>query len=263
MGMIPVVIWWLIGVMGCGGGAETASPKKDAPAAAIAPAGPRGSSDRAAQAVVKEEAGWGAVFWRLDQPWKVGGGDAVASPITASKVVPSGGLGSCGGVAIKGAPARSALAIPAGAAVPGVVKAPAIQAHVVERAAWRLDEVLPKRGKYSPIESSKEPARQRGVHVGSVAKTRRYGAPPILITTGVRECTGAVAILTASGDRALAYDRLPGVCESMRVIPATDMDGDGNREFAVFNDTHVALYRIDAKPGQIELTRLGTWTCDP
>jgi hypothetical protein len=47
----------------------------------------------------------------------------------------------------------------------------------------------------------------------------------------------------------------------MRVIPATDLNGDGAREFAAYNDRHVLLYRLGAKPGEVQLTRLAHWTC--
>ena len=52
----------------------------------------------------------------------------------------------------------------------------AIQAHRVERARG-LDEVLgPK--KYAANCRALRPAQQRGIEVGSVTKTRRYGGPP-------------------------------------------------------------------------------------
>jgi len=256
------MMMWTLWLVACSGGDEAIVPSQDAPAAAVAPVGPRGASKAAITAEVSKEDGWGAVFWRKDMSWKVGGGDVVVSPTTASQVEVSGDSLACNGVALKDAPHRSALALPAGAPIPKIQKSPAIQAHLVERAAWRLDEVLPPRSKYSPVLTSKDPARQRGVHVGSVAKTRRYGSPPVLISVGVRECTAAVAILAASAERALTFDHLPNVCETMRVIPATDMDGDGSREFAVFNDTLVALYRLNESPGTMGLTRIGTWSCD-
>ncbi len=256
------MMYWLLVLLACGGGDEKTSPKQTAPKATTAPISPRGSSTAADKAREEAEEGWGAVFWRNDQPWKVGGSDIVASPATSAQVIPSGDPLACGGVAIKGAPKRSALALPAGSPIPKIKKAPAIQAHLVERAAWRLDEVLPPRGKYTSAQTSKQPAQQRGVKVGSVAKTRRYGSPPILIATGVRDCVGSIGLLTASADRTLAYDLVTGACEPLRVVPATDMNGNGSREFAVFNDTQVHLYRLGSKPGRLDLTRIASWTCE-
>jgi hypothetical protein len=255
-----MILGWLL-LNACGDGTERPGSPPIAPVAAVAPVDPRGASKAASSATVALADGWGAVFWRNDQPWKVGGGDIVTSPTAAAQVVSSGDPLSCGGVAIKGAPARGALALPIGAGMPKIVKAPAIQAHIVERSAWRLDELLPPQGKYAPAATSKSPAQQRGVHVGSVAKTRRYGSPPVLIATGVRECVASVAILTASADRGLAFDQIPGICDPMRVIPATDLDGDGAREFTAYNQQHVLLYRLGATPGEVQLTRLAHWTC--
>jgi hypothetical protein len=145
--------------------------------------------------------------------------------------------------------------------MPTIIKTPAIRAHLVERAAWRLDEVLPPRDKFSPAVSSTAPSEQRGVKVGSVAKTRRHGAPPVLISTGVRDCTAAIAVVDAKAERTLAHDRVAGVCSPLRVLPAAQLDAQNGREFAVFNETDVILYRLLEDGGRIRLTRLGEWRC--
>ena len=159
------------------------------------------------------------------------------------------------------APRRGALVLPAGSPVPEVKKSAAIQAHRVERAAWRLDEVLPARSKYAAKVPSTSPTQQRGIEVGSVTKTRRYGAPPFLIATGVRQCAGAVVFTDLKAEKTLAYDNLPNTCGALRVVPALDYDGDGQREFAVFSDETVAAYRIVETPGNLSLTRIGNWSC--
>jgi hypothetical protein len=153
------------------------------------------------------------------------------------------------------------LALPEGATVPELVKAPAIQAHLIERAAWRLDDILPPRDRFTPRIEEVAPAKQRGIDVGSVVKTRRYGAPPILIAVGVRNCTGALAITDYAAEKILVYERIEGACSVLRVLPAVDLDGDGSREFVVFSDTHVRLYRLDETPGKLGLNRLGDWSC--
>ncbi len=256
--------WILLLTFGCGGGENnTTQPSADKaapePAAATSPEAAASRNAKKAEKSIEDK--WGAIFWRDGQAWKVGGGTNVVSPKESGTVRVSGEPLVCDGVATKGAPKRSALALPEGAALPTVVKAPAIQAHRVERAAWRLDEVLPPRGRFSPKTTTTSPARQRGVEVGSVVKTRRVGAPPILISTGVRECVGAVNITDAKAEASMAYDRLPNTCSMLRVIPALDYDGDGAREFAVFNDERVTVYRLFEAPGQLGLTRIANWSC--
>lgn len=231
----------------------------------VAPkAAKRPTATAAADAVKAErkiEAEWGALFWRNAIAWKVGGGDIVVGPKTSASVRTSGEPLVCEGVAAKGANKNGALVLPSGATAPEDRNSPAIQAHRVERAAWRLDEVLPERGRFDSKVTSTSPSRQRGVEVGSVTKTRRYGAPPFLIGTGVRNCSGAVAFIDASAEKTLAYDVWRGPCTPLRVIPAHDYDNDGSREFAVFNDQYVRAYRIIETPGRLEMSIIGDWSC--
>ena len=219
------------------------------------------SAKNAKKAEHRSEDGWGAVFWRNATAWKVGGGSVVVGAREASEVRISGEPLSCGGVATKGAPKNAALALPANSPVPKMTKSSAIQAHRIERAAWRLDEVLPERGRFASKIPSKAPSKQRGIDVGSVTKTRRYGAPPFLIATGVRSCNGAVIFTDLKAEKILAYDQLSEACSPLRVISAQDYDGDGNREFAVFSNEKVAVYRLDESPGRLAMTRLSEWTC--
>ncbi len=255
-----MVVFLLPLVMGCFGGDEPAVTRKPIPPKAPAKVTAAAAADAIA-ANKSIEDGWGAVFWRNATAWKVGGGMTVLSPRTSGVVRPSGEPLTCNGVATKGAPAHAALALPEGTPTPDIMSSPAIQAHRVERAAWRLDEVLPPRGRFDSKVRSNQPSVQRGVEVGSVSKTRRYGAPPLLIATGVRSCTAAVIITDLKAEKTLLYDRLPQTCTTLRVIPAHDYDGDGNREFAVFSEERVALYRLLERPGRLSMTRIGEWFC--
>jgi hypothetical protein len=207
------------------------------------------------------EPGWGALFWRNATAWKVGGGSVAVGPKTSSIVRTSGEPLVCKGVATKGAPKYGALVLPDGSTAPEDRSVPAIQAHRIERAAWRLDEVLPARGRFASKVTSNQPSRQRGVEVGSVSKTRRYGSPPFLIATGVRDCTGAVVFTDVKAESTVAYDTIPQTCSPLRVIPAHDYDGDGNREFAVFSEDHVRAYRLTETPGRLEMSTIGDWSC--
>ena len=258
---MPIMVLLILPlVLACGGSDEAAIIRKPIP-----PKGPpKVTAPAAADAVVAVksiEDGWGAIFWRNATAWKIGGGMTVVSPRAAATVRQSGDPLTCNGVATKGAPPHAALALPEGTSAPDIMGSPAIQAHRIERAAWRLDEVLPPRGRFDAKVSSNQPSVQRGVEVGSVSKTRRYGAPPLLIATGVRSCSGAVIITDLKAEKTLAYDRLPQTCTPLRVIPALDYDGDGNREFAVFSEERVALYRLDERPGKLGISRIGEWFC--
>lgn len=249
----------LVLTLGCGSDDAAPAAKATAkpPPAATVSAALKGAQ----KAKTSPEDGWGAVFWRQATAWKVGGGDVVVGPREAASVRTSGDALVCKGVATKGAPKGGALVLPAGSALPDVKKSAAIQAHRVERAAWRLDEVLPARSKYAAKVPSTSPTQQRGIEVGSVTKTRRYGAPPFLIATGVRQCAGAVIFTDLKAEKTLAYDTLSGTCSPLRVIPAADYDGNGQREFAVFSDDNVTAYRIIETPGNLSLTRIGSWSC--
>ena len=250
---MPLLLLW-----SCGG--EPGSSGEEQPT--TAPAVPTAAAvANAVKAGSTPDDSWGALFWRKAIAWKVGGGSVVVGPKTAAAVRTSGDPLVCDGTAAKGAPKYGALVLPEGSSLPEDRSSPAIQAHRVERAAWRLDEVLPARGRFDSKVSSTAPSRQRGVEVGSVTKTRRYGAPPFLIATGVRSCVGAVIFTDPTAERTLTYDTIPGPCTPLRVIPAHDYDGDGNREFGVFNDQHVRAYRVTETPGRLEMSVLGTWSC--
>ncbi len=255
---MTISLLWLL--LSCGGGEDPQLSRKPVP-----PKAPKRITAAAAKDAVPAkksiEEGWGAVFWRNATAWKVGGGTIALSPRAASEVKTSGDPLTCNGVATKGAPKHAAIVLPIGAASPDMLGAPAIKAHQIERAAWRLDEVLPPRGRFESKVTTTQPSVQRGVEVGSVTKTRRYGAPPLLISTGIRNCAGAVIITDLKAEKTLAYDRLPQTCTPLRVVPAQDYDGDGNREFGVFSQDRVAVYRLDEKPGSTQMTKIGEWSC--
>jgi len=242
------------------GSADEASQSPNPPTAETATVSAANLSN-ATKAENKLEDGWGAIFRRGGTAWKVGGGTVVVGPRTAKSTQTSGTPLTCNGVATKGAPKHGVLALPEGAPVPEDRTAPAIQAHRIERSAWRLDEVLPARGRFDSKVPSNQPSMQRGIEVGSVTKTRRHGAPPFLIATGVRNCNGAVVFTDLKAEKIIAYDQISATCKPLRVVPAHDYDRDGNREFAVFNDELVRLYRVTELPGKLSMTQLASWTC--
>ncbi|NOY28072.1 MAG: hypothetical protein GXP62_19580 [Oligoflexia bacterium] len=210
-------------------------------------------------ATVAPEPGWGAVMWQDGVWYRTGGGVLAASSRAAVTLKPTGSTGVCGDVVAD--PKGAMIVLPTGASPPALTPAPAIQAALVERAAWRLDELLPDLDRFSPAPSSPDPSRARGVEVGSVAKVRRHGAPPILVATGHRDCTGVIAVLSADASSALAYGTLDHACEPLRVLPPNDLDGDKARELVAWSRSRVALYRLVETPGSVSLVRLADWSC--
>ena len=211
-------------------------------------------------------AGWGAVFHRDGAAVQLGGGPLLVGPRGVAPGT-AGGDGPCGGVLVTGGPAHAVLALPAAVqASDDPARQPqrpfANPAAVVEAAAWRVDEALPAADRFSPQgPEQSQPARQRGVELGSVVKVRRYGAPPVLVASGVRDCTGVLAILDDQAKTRLDALPIPGACAVGRVLPPADLDGDGALETAFFSDDTVVLARLDLSAAAPKLVPLGAWRC--
>jgi len=211
----------------------------------------------------KPVAGWGAVLWRDGVAVQHGGGPVLVSPksravATAAAAAPAD---RCGGTVLEGAPPSSVLAPPAGS--PEVVppKPAAVPAPLVEAALWRVDTLLPPADEFTPVQASAAPAKARGVELGSVVKTRRHGAPPVLVVSGERSCTAVLAVLDAKATNVLASQSVPGVCGVPRVLPPADLDGDGALETALFTDDRVVAARLELASGKESMTLLGDWAC--
>lgn len=252
---------WLLLILACQPSsnpeAAVATPS-EAPAAA-----PVNAAPTAPQATVDLPVGaaWGGVFWREGRAAKKGGGSVGLGPEGAGPLGEAGAEGPCG-VAVGQAHPRAVLALPAGKTATAPDPAPANPAGVVERAAWRLDEVLPPRDAFSPAVTSPDPALQRGMRVASVVKTRRTGAPPVLIASATRDCTAVIAAMDREAAAVMSWDRLDKVCEPLALLPAADYDGDGTREIAAYGEHRIVLYQLVEKPGSLALRRVGDWTCE-
>ncbi len=256
----------LLGVFSCSPSNEGVPPAQAPPAVEQAPpqaevVEPKAATGEAATVDLTLGEGWGAVFWRDGVASRSGGGDGLLGPAGAGSAKLTGASGPCGAV-LEGAPARAAVALPAGKTPPTLPESPATRADLVERAAWRLDEVLPPRDRFSPAIESPDPALQRGVRVASVAKTRRTGAPPVLLSSGARDCVGVVAALDQEASKTLSWDQIPELCEPLSLLPAADLDGDGAREVVGYSEARVMLWRIEEKPGVFRLIRAGDWRCE-
>jgi len=219
-------------------------------------------SDRPGTAHPSSGEGWGAVFWQDGVAWKVGGGlETIGPGGRTTATVRSAEPGYCGGVALDHATPNAVVAAPVGTTGEAPAKPAVIAAATVEAAAWRLDEVLPGRDRFTPVNPDAAPALQRGVEVGSVVKVRRYGGPPVLLVSGRRGSSGALLVLDREATRVEAKVQVEGLTSTPRVLPPADIDGDGAAETALFTRTETLLARLELTPSTVGLQSLEWWTC--
>lgn len=227
--------------------------------------GPSADAPEPAQGAAAEPAlgpapGWGAVFWRGGQAWKVGEGERLVGPRGVSASA-SGDRGECGGVLVQDAPKHAVLAVPSGAVPTAPQRPPVVAATIVEAAAWRLDETLPARDGFAPLDPDAAPPRQRGVVVGSVIKQRRSGGPPVYLAVGARDCTAAAVVLDHEARTVLDAVVVPEVCGPVRALPPAQLDGAPGLESAMFDDEAVVLVRLSLTPATASLEAQGLWRC--
>lgn len=234
----------LLLVVGCG-----ASPK-----APLAPADPTPALPGPAD-------GWGVVFERNDGLWKVGGGSTLVGPYGIGAGTTEGTSGECGGLKLTTDVAHPRLVLPEGTVGQAPSRPSPVDAARVEAAAWRLDEALPPRDRFTPTDPNAAPAAQRGVQVGSVIKVRRFGGPPVHTAVGSRDCQARLLILDADARQTLAQLDVPEVCDTPRLLPPTDLDGDGNLETALLSESTVVLVRLRLEPATATIEALGQWRC--
>ena len=207
--------------------------------------------------------GWGAVFWKEEVAYQVGGGAQVVGPRGRREVrMREPTLTGCGGVAIDGVPANAVIVLPDGKDGEIPTKPSIIAASTVEAAAWRMDEALPGRDRFTPVNPDAAPALQRGVELGSVVKVRRYGAPPVVVVSGRRGAVGGLLVVDREASHTEAVLMADGFDATPRVLPPADLDGDGHLETALFTDSRVVLARLTVTPATVELTGLEAWTCE-
>jgi hypothetical protein len=206
-------------------------------------------------------ADWGAVFWRDDVGYLVGTPNLRLVGPRGIAEATLGEKGPCEGRKVVGGPEHGVLSLPDGLVPTSAPqKPPTNPAGLVEAAAWRIDETLPAPDRFTPNATATDPARQRGVALGSLVKVRRQHAPPILLAAGTRDCTGAFVILDHEGKTVLDRLLLPGACGMGRVLPPADLDGDGSMETAWFSEDAVLLARLTNGPNP-RLQPLGLWRC--
>ena len=264
--------------LGCSDAATTQadpSPSDAAPTDAAPPDAGSATRDRPAalegaeQARVEEEEGWRAVFWRDGRAGTVGGGDrpppevVLVSADAAQPATVGSGEGPCGGQLLDDALEGAVLGLPPDAAAPTMPRRHAVDASLVERAAWRVDEILPPRDEFSSAAPRTAPAEQRGVQLGSVAKIKRTGAPPVFAGIGTRDCSAGLVVVDTSAERTLAFDTIAAACDKLALLPPADLDGDGRIELVAHSDELVVAWGLRTSPTSVQLSRLGAWTCEP
>ena len=132
-------------------------------------------------------------------------------------------------------------------------KAAANEAVVVERVGWRLADALGEPTGLIPGGSNADPTLYKGVRVRTARKTRRPGAPPVMIAVGHRRDEVVVGMLSRDGSELLDSHliKMPkDWWEAAWALPVTDLDSDGVDDLVVWgshnNEVHFrALYSVD------------------
>jgi hypothetical protein len=189
------------------------------------------------------------------------GSGILVGPRHSEAPIPIGETGPCGGQLLANSH-RAVLVMPEGVHASPPPAAPKNQASLVEIVSWRLGEVLPEAALTERSADTPQPARQRGLAVGSVSKVRRHGAPPVYLVSGTRQCEAAIAVVNHNLETVLDQYSWTGICDPVAVMPPSDLDGDAAREFAVFNSEFVAMLRLIETPGSIRVEPMADWTCD-
>ncbi|MFK7926808.1 MAG: hypothetical protein AB8H79_01370 [Myxococcota bacterium] len=198
------------------------------------------------------------------QPWSAAWPHAQGSVVATA----SGRLLAAGGTrpVVESKPCGSEMWVP-GAAVLRLpdgeplsfLKAPMVTAAVVERASWRLADVIGERKGIQPGIETPDPAIHQGIRVRSVLKVRRKG-PPWQVVVGERENTVIVALADKEAETLIAgvlLERSDGEPVSLAQVPPADLDGDGEQELVVYGDGPTgglrAVLRVDLLDGGLSV----------
>lgn len=202
--------------------------------------------------------GWGAVFWRDGVAVRLGEGDRVLGRGGAATVTATGETGVCDGTVLPGAPPLARLALAGDGPPPELPAVPKVQADLARAAAVALHPTLPA-DRFTP--HSEDPERLHGIDLGSVVKTRRELAPPVLLVSAHREGTAAIAVLSRDATEVHEVLLHEGWSERAHLLPAADLDGDGLREVALYGPRDLALYRLDESGRHPRLQAVHHWRC--
>jgi hypothetical protein len=145
-----------------------------------------------------------------------------------------------------------------------VTEPPPNQAATLERGAWRLSDALgPREGIVPGLSGTEQPARQLGMNVRSLRKTRRPNGPPVYIGVASRDGKVVVALVDAQLEKVLASDVFAwDSAATLEVSPVLDVDGDGQLElFVGADDPKASLrasWRVDLATARLARASLET-----
>lgn len=137
------------------------------------------------------------------------------------------------------------------------VKPPMVTASLVERASWRLAEIVPPTTAIQPGVDAPDPALYQGIRVRSVRKIRRNG-PPWQAVIGERGSNLLIAITdrevkTIASSAVIARSQAAPAHFSM--TPPVQLDGEGDPEILFFADSDAtgfrAVFSIDLTTGRL------------
>lgn len=136
-------------------------------------------------------------------------------------------------------------------------QAPMVTAAVVERAAWRLAEVIGPRIGIQPGVEAPDPALHQGIRVRSVRKVRRQG-PPFQIVVGERGADVIVAVTDREAETlqsGAVLRRSTDVPMELGQVPPADIDGEPGTELVVYGDHSTSSFRavlaVDLMTGRL------------
>lgn len=143
--------------------------------------------------------------------------------------------------------------------VPAPARAPVVAAVMVERAGFRLQEVLG-----TVTSGAIDPAKAGGVYVRSVIKVRRENAPPLYVVSATGDdvgagkmggpadvrsganCKAAIGTMDDKGDKLLSgivLDDATRLCAVPSLVYPVDIDGDGLGDVLAFGQNGNAGFR--------------------
>ena len=164
----------------------------------------------------------------------------------------------------------------------GQEKGPAVPAALVERAGFRMRDVLG--GSPGP---EIDPVRGAGVSVRSLVKMRRKLAPPVYLASATlgafgipgpngvsrvespEDCKAAIAVLDADAGKTLASVLLPAAeatCAVPVLAPPVDLDGEGTPDVLVHGQSGKQGFRAwfsVSNDGKLTAGPSSTWTDIP
>lgn len=148
--------------------------------------------------------------------------------------------------------------------LPAPTKAAPVSAAMVEKAGFRMKDVLVPATAAPAAPSAPDAAKAGGVYVRSVVKVRRQAAPPIYVVTATGDevgagrydgpadvrkgenCKAALGLLDDKGEKLLSSVPLAAAtktCAVPVVVPPIDRDGDGVLDVLIHGQNGAAGFR--------------------